>query len=42
MPDRTLVMIEKELLGLVSSLVSRCDDCIKFDIIRCREEGIES
>ncbi len=30
----------KELLGLVASLVLRCDDCIKYHIIRCYEEGI--
>jgi AhpD family alkylhydroperoxidase len=30
----------KELLGLVSSLALRCDDCVKYHIIRCHEEGI--
>jgi len=30
----------KEMLGLVSSLVLRCDDCITYHIIRCAEEGI--
>lgn len=30
----------KELLGLVASLVLRCDDCIKYHIIRCHEEGV--
>ncbi len=29
----------KEMLGLVSSMVLRCDDCITYHIIRCREEG---
>jgi AhpD family alkylhydroperoxidase len=29
----------KEMLGLVSSLVLRCDDCITYHIIRCAEEG---
>ncbi len=29
----------KEMLGLVASLVLRCDDCIKYHIIRCHEEG---
>jgi AhpD family alkylhydroperoxidase len=29
----------KELLGLVASLVLRCDDCITYHLIRCREEG---
>ena len=30
----------KEMLGLVASFVLRCDDCIKYHIIRCHEEGI--
>jgi AhpD family alkylhydroperoxidase len=30
----------KELLGLVASLVLRCDDCITYHVIRCREEGV--
>lgn len=30
----------KELLGLVASFVLRCDDCIKYHIIRCFEEGL--
>ena len=30
----------KELLGLVSSLVLRCDDCIKYHIIQCKEEDV--
>jgi AhpD family alkylhydroperoxidase len=32
----------KELLGLTASLVLRCDDCIKYHIIRCREEGVST
>ena len=30
----------KELLGLVSSLVLRCDDCIKYHLLRCQENGV--
>jgi AhpD family alkylhydroperoxidase len=30
----------KELLGLVASMVLRCDDCIKYHLQRCHEEGI--
>lgn len=30
----------KELLGLVASFVLRCDDCVKYHIIRCSEEGV--
>ena len=28
----------KELMGLVASLVLRCDDCIKYHIVKCHEE----
>jgi AhpD family alkylhydroperoxidase len=30
----------KELLGLVASMVLRCDDCITYHIVRCKEEGV--
>jgi AhpD family alkylhydroperoxidase len=30
----------KELLGLVSSTVLRCDDCVLYHLVRCREEGV--
>jgi len=30
----------KELLGLVASFVLRCDDCIRYHLIRCHKEGI--
>ena len=30
----------KEMLGLVASMVLRCDDCIKYHVERCKEEGI--
>lgn len=30
----------KEMLGLVASMVLRCDDCIKYHIERCHTEGI--
>ena len=30
----------KELLGLVASMVLRCDDCITYHLVRCREEGV--
>jgi AhpD family alkylhydroperoxidase len=30
----------KEMLGLVSSLVLRCDDCITYHVVRCHEEGV--
>ncbi len=30
----------KELLGLVASLVLRCDDCISYHVAQCREAGV--
>lgn len=36
----SLDVATKELLGLVSSLVLRCDDCVTYHLIRCKEEGI--
>ena len=30
----------KELLGLVASFVLRCDDCVKYHLVRCHEEGV--
>jgi len=38
--DGALPSKVKELLGLVASFVLRCDDCIKYHIIRCFEEGV--
>ena len=29
----------KELLGLVASLVLRCDDCISYHVAQCRDAG---
>ena len=31
----------KEMLGLVASLVLRCDDCISYHIAQCKEAGVE-
>lgn len=30
----------KEMLGLVASMVLRCDDCIKYHLIKCHENGV--
>ncbi|HEY5612532.1 MAG TPA: carboxymuconolactone decarboxylase family protein, partial [Lysobacter sp.] len=30
----------KELLGLVASMVLRCDDCISYHVAQCREAGV--
>ncbi len=31
----------KELLGLVASLVLRCDDCISYHVAQCKEAGVD-
>jgi len=30
----------KEMLGLVASMVLRCDDCIKYHLGKCFDEGV--
>ena len=30
----------KELLGLVASLVLRCDDCVSYHLEQCKKEGV--
>ena len=30
----------KEMLGLVASMVVRCDDCIKYHVGKCYENGV--
>ena len=30
----------KEMLGLVSSMVLRCDDCVKYHLEKCYESGV--
>lgn len=30
----------KELIGLVASLVLRCEDCVSHHLIKCRDEGV--
>lgn len=38
--DGALPRKVKELLGLVSSLVLRCDDCVLYHLIQCYDEGV--
>lgn len=38
--DGALSAREKELLGLVASLVLRCNDCVDYHLERCVEEGL--
>ncbi|MBI1223124.1 MAG: carboxymuconolactone decarboxylase family protein [Bacteroidetes bacterium] len=37
LPSRT-----KEMLGLVASMVLRCDDCVKYHLGKCHELGISN
>jgi AhpD family alkylhydroperoxidase len=30
----------KELMGLVASMVLRCDDCIKYHLLKCKENNV--
>ncbi|MDY0101803.1 MAG: carboxymuconolactone decarboxylase family protein [Lentimicrobium sp.] len=30
----------KEMLGLIASMVLRCDDCISYHLIKCHENGV--
>ena len=38
--DGALPLKTKELLGLVASMVLRCDDCISYHIAQCKEAGV--
>ncbi len=38
--DSALDSKTKEMLGLVSSMVLRCDDCIKYHLETCYELGV--
>lgn len=38
--DGALPIQTKEMLGLVASMVLRCDDCIKYHLIQCKENGV--
>lgn len=37
--EGTLTVKTKEMLGLVASMVLRCDDCIKYHLEKCKEQG---
>lgn len=32
----------KEMLGLVASMVLRCDDCVKYHLEKCRANGVST
>ncbi len=38
--DGVLPAKTKEMLGLVASLVLRCDDCISYHVAECRDAGV--
>jgi AhpD family alkylhydroperoxidase len=38
--DGALPRKTKELLGLVTSLVLRCDECVTYHLVRCHREGV--
>lgn len=38
--DGALDVKTKEMLGLVASMVLRCDDCIKYHLGKCYEVGL--
>jgi AhpD family alkylhydroperoxidase len=38
--DGALDIKTKELLGLVASMVLRCDDCISYHVAQCKEAGV--
>jgi AhpD family alkylhydroperoxidase len=40
--DGALDTKTKEMLGLVASMVLRCDDCIKYHLQKCHEMGVSS
>ncbi|MCZ8284128.1 MAG: carboxymuconolactone decarboxylase family protein [Bacteroidia bacterium] len=37
--DGALNVKTKEMLGLVASMVLRCDDCIRYHLLKCHEQG---
>jgi AhpD family alkylhydroperoxidase len=38
--EGALPLKTKEMLGLVASLVLRCDDCVSYHIAQCRAAGV--
>ena len=39
--DGVLPARTKEMLGLVASMVLRCDDCISYHVAQCKEAGVQ-
>jgi AhpD family alkylhydroperoxidase len=40
--DGALSSSTKEMLGLVASMVLRCDDCIKYHLGKCKDQGVST
>ncbi len=40
--EGALSTVTKEMLGLVASMVLRCDDCIKYHLGKCYELGVST
>lgn len=40
--DGALPVKTKELLGLVASMVLRCDDCIRYHLGKCHEQEVST
>ncbi len=38
--DGALDVKTKEMLGLIASMVLRCDDCIKYHLEQCKKNGV--
>lgn len=38
--DGALDVKTKEMLGLVASMVLRCDDCISYHVAQCKQVGV--
>lgn len=38
--DGALPAKVKEMLGLATSMVLRCDDCVKYHLEKCHEQGV--
>lgn len=40
--DGALDKVTKEMIGLSTSMVLRCDDCVKYHLSKCHELGVTS
>ncbi len=40
--DGALTQKVKEMLGLATSLVLRCDDCVKYHLEKCHDQGVKT